>query len=409
MRGTTRITVAALGCVLLARTARLDAQDWPQWRGPDRDGRATGFVVPQNWPDALPRKWQAQVGTGCAAPALVGDRLYVFSRQGGEETVSCLNAGDGTQVWQDKYAAQEVTGPAGRHPGPRGSPAVADGKVVTFGVGGVVSCLDGETGSVLWRKDPFPKAVPRFFTSMSPLIVDGMAIAHVGAADNGALIAFDLNSGDEKWRWAEEGPEYASPVLLTVADTKQIVTMTAQSIVGIGAADGKLLWQLPFPPARRSYNAATPIVQGATVIYAGAGRGTKAVKIEKQDAGFTVTELWSNPDLAPQYNTPVLKDGLLFGLSARGNLFCLDAQTGQTAWTDETRHGRGFAAIVAAGPVMLALPSTSELIAYKADAAAYAELAGIKVADTETYAHLVIAGTRLFVKDQETVAMLTIE
>lgn len=335
MRNTNWMTVAVLGCVLLTRTARLDAQDWPQWRGPGRDGRVTGFVVPQNWPDALPRKWEAQVGTGCATPALVGDRLYVFTRQAEDEVVSCLNAGDGTQVWQDRYAAQTVTGPAGRHPGPRSSPAVADGKVVTFGVGGVVSCLDAATGSVLWRKDPFPNAVPRFFTSMSPLIVDGMVIAYVGAEKNGALIALDLTTG--------------------------------------------------------------------------AGRGTKAVRIEKQDAGFAVTELWSNPDVAPQFNSPVLKDGLLFGLSARGNLFCLNAQTGQTAWMDETRHGRGFAAIVDAGPVMLALPSTSELIAYKPDAAAYTELARIKVADTETYAYPVVAGTRVFVKDQDTVAMLMVE
>ena len=122
-------------------------------------------------------------------------------------------------------------------------------------------------------------------------------------------------------------------------------------------------------------------------------------------------ELWSNPDLAPQFNTPVLKDGLLFGLSARGNLFCINAkdEDGKTAWTDETRHGRGFAAIVDAGSVILALPNTSQLIVFKPDGKKYAELAKIKVADTPTYAHPVVAGKRIFVKDQNTVAMLTLE
>ncbi|GAI36480.1 unnamed protein product, partial [marine sediment metagenome] len=250
-------------------------------------------------------------------------------------------------------------------------------------------------------KDPFPKVVPKFFTAMSPIIVDGMVIAHLGGKGNGAIIAYDLTTGDEKWRWADEGPEYASPALLTVKGTKQIVTLTEKSIVGVGVADGKLLWQLPFVPVRRAYNAATPIVDGQTVIYTGAGRGTKAVKIEKQGDGFTAKELWSNPELAPQFNTPVLKDGLLFGLSDRSNLFCINAKTGQTAWTDSTPRGRGgFAAIVDAGSVILALPSNSELIAFKPSGKEYAELARIKVSDTPTYAQPVIAGNRVFIKDK---------
>jgi outer membrane protein assembly factor BamB len=286
---------------------------------------------------------------------------------------------------------------------------VADGKVVTLGIGGVVSCLDAAKGKVLWRKDPFPKVAPRFFTSMSPIIVDGMAIAHVGGKGKGALIAFDLASGDEKWRWAEEGPEYASPALLTVERTRQIVTLTEKSVVGVGAADGKLLWKLPFAPAGRAYNAATPIVDGQTVIYTGAGRGTRAVKIEKTDEGFTAKELWSNPEVATQFNTPVLKNGLLFGLSNRGNLFCINAKTGKTAWTDATRRGRGFAAMIDAGSVILALPNTSELIALKPSGEEFAQVARIKVADSATYAHPVIAGKRIFVKDQDALTMWTIE
>ncbi len=123
---------------------------------------------------------------------------------------------DGKEVWKDKYAAQAVTGPAARHPGPRSSPAVADGKVVTLGVGGVVSCWD-TSGKLAWRKDPFPKAAPRFFAATSPIIVDGKAIVHVGGQGKGAIIAFDLASGDEKWRWDGEGPDYGSSALMTVA------------------------------------------------------------------------------------------------------------------------------------------------------------------------------------------------
>jgi len=401
--------VVLAGClVALCATCAL-AEDWPQWRGANRDGKAGGFAAPAKWPTELTQKWKTTVGKGIATPALVGDKLYAFTRQGEEEVTMCLKAADGEEVWRDKYAAQAVTGAAGRHPGPRSSPAVANGKVVTLGVGGVVSCLDAASGKMLWRKDPYPKAVPRFFTSCSPIIVDGMAVAQLGTAGNGAIIAFDLATGEEKWKWAVEGPEYASPALLTAGGTKQIVTLTDKNIVAVAAADGKLLWKLPFAPARRAYNAATPIIDGETVIYTGAGRGTNAVKIEKQAGGFTAKELWSNPNLATQYNTPVLKDGLLFGVSKDGNIFCINAKTGQTAWTDTAQYGRGFAATVDAGSAILALPSTSELIVFKPDGKAYSQIAKYKVAETPTYAHPILSGNRIFVKDQESLTMWLVQ
>jgi len=286
---------------------------------------------------------------------------------------------------------------------------VAQGKVVALGIGGVLSCLDAATGKVVWRKDEFPKITPKFYTAMSPILVDGMAVAHLGGEGNGAIMAFDLESGDMKWKWDSEGPSYSSPVLTTVAGTKQLVEMTEKSVVGLAVADGKLLWQVAFPVRGMAYNAATPIVDADTVIYTGQGRGTRAVKIEKQGDGFAAKDLWSNAEIGVQYNTPVLKDGLLYGLSDKDVFFCLDAKTGQTAWTDTIKRGRNFAAIVDAGSVIIALPSNSELTVFKPGNKEYSELARIKVADTPTYAHPVIAGNRIFVKDQNTVAMFTIE
>ena len=401
---------AVMVCVILICASCLFAQDWPQWLGPNRDGKAGGFKAPSQWPNELTQKWKKTVGSGDATPALVGNKLYVFARQGDEEVTLCLDAGSGNEIWIDKYAAQAVTGAARRHPGPRSSPTVMNGKVLTIGVGGVLSCLDAANGKVMWRKDPFPKVVPRFFTSMSPIVVDGMVIAQLGGQGNGAIIAYDLATGNEKWRWSGEGPDYGSPVLLTVAGTKQIVTPTEKSIVGIAVADGKLLWQIPSEPPGRAYNAATPIVDGQTVIYAAKGRGTKAIKIGKQGDSFITKELWSNAELGTQYNTPVLKDGLLFGLSDGGNLFCINAENGQTVWTDEAQHDRGgFTAIVDAGSCLMALPSSSELIVYKPSKSKYEELAKIKVADTPTYAFPVVAGNRIFIKDQESVALLMVQ
>jgi outer membrane protein assembly factor BamB len=402
-------TIAAVaGGMILMSVGQVLGQDWPQWRGPNRDGKVSGFTAPEKWPTTLTEKWRTTVGLGDATPALVGDKLYVFARQGSDEVTLCLNASDGKEVWQNKYSAQAVSGPAARHPGPRSSPTVANGKVVTLGVGGILSCLDAATGKEVWRKDEFPNVVPRFFPGMSPIVVDGMCVAHLGGTGNGAIIAFDLATGEQKWKWAGDVPAYASPVVLTVAGTKQIVAQTEKSLVSLAAADGKRLWQLPAPAQGMVYNSATPIVDGQTVIYTGQGKGTKAVKIEQQADGFAAKELWSNEELGTGFNTPVLKDGLLYGLSQRGNFFCLNAQTGQPAWTDTNKYSN-FGAILDAGSVLLALPEKAGLIAFKPGDKQYEELARIKVSDTPTYAHPVVAGKRLFVKDQETVVLLMLE
>src|ERR1700733_5594867 len=134
------------GCLALFVGSRAFGQDWPQWRGTNRDAKVSGFVVPPTWPKALTQKWKVNVGNGVATPALVGDRLYVFARRDNDEVACCLDATSGKEVWADKYAAKAASGAASQFPGPRSSPTVADGKVVTFGVQGTLSCLDAATG-----------------------------------------------------------------------------------------------------------------------------------------------------------------------------------------------------------------------------------------------------------------------
>ncbi len=410
MKNTSRIMTIAASCLVLAGVSRASGQDWPQWRGANRDAKATGFTPPKTWPKELTQKWKITVGSGDATPALVGDRLYVFTRQEGDEVVSCLDASTGKEVWTDKYAVAAIGGPdAAVHGGPRSSPTVAEGKVVTLGVSGTVSCLDAASGAVKWRKNDYPEAWPRFHTATSPIVADGLCIVQLGKESQGAVVAYDLAKGDEKWKWTDEGPGYASPVLMTVDGTKMIVTLTAKSVAGLALADGKLLWHAPFVPQGMNYNAATPIVDGQTVFYCGSGRGTKAVKIEKQGDSFTATELWSNPENAVQFDSPVLKSGLIFGLSQRGNFFCLDAKTGKTDWTDST-GGRGqFGSVVDAGSVLLGLTAKSTLIAFEPTDKEYTELASIKVANTQTYAYPVLAGNRLFIKDQDSLTLWTID
>jgi len=318
------------------------AQDWPQWRGANRDAR-TGFKAPKTWPKELTQKWKVTVGEGDATPALVGDRLYVFSREEGNEVTRALNAADGKEVWQDKYESLGATGPAQGHSGPRSSPAVANGKVVTVGVRGMISCLDAASGKKLWRKDEF-QAWPNFFPSSSPMIVDGLAVAQLGGRNNGALVAYDLASGDQKWKWSGPSPAYASPALMNLGGTKLIIAQTESKLVAVNAKDGTLAWEEGFSAGAPqvnggggrgmgggNYRAATPIVDGQTIIVA--GRGVKALKLEKDGDKFAAKELWNNPDKSVQFNTPVLKDGKLYGLAGNNEIFCLNAKDGTTAWS----------------------------------------------------------------------------
>jgi outer membrane protein assembly factor BamB len=326
------ITVASL-LTLAAAVPVASAQDWPQWRGPNRDAKAADFKAPKTWPKELTQKWKVAVGDGAATPSLVGDKLYVFSRQGGSEVLRCLDTATGKELWQDKYDALGATGAAASFSGPRCSPTVAEGKVVTFGVRGMLSCLDAETGKVLWRKDDFGGSVPRFFTSASPIVSGGLCVAQVGGGDKGGVVAYDLKTGEEKWRWTGDSPAYASPVLMKVEGTPLVIAETETKLLALNLADGKLAWETPFAVQRQGYNAATPIVDGQTLIYSGSGRGTTAVRLEKSGDTYAAKPLWKNDAISVQFNSPVLKEGMVYGLTAGNDLFCLNAADGKTVWT----------------------------------------------------------------------------
>jgi outer membrane protein assembly factor BamB len=383
------------------------AEDWPQWRGANRDGKTAAFTVPATWPSNATQKWKITVGKGDASPALVGSRLYVFARQETDEVLFCLDAATGNVRWKTNYPANYVvTGPAAPHSGPRSSPVVADGKVCTLGVGGILSCFDAATGAVLWRKESTNDylGVPyRTDSTMSPMVEDGRCIVHIGRSTNGAVVAFDLSTGEPKWKWDGDGPASSSPVIMKVGGRKQLVTLTAKNLVGLDLAEGKLLWQARFEAAQG--NNTTPIVNGQTVIYTGQGKGLLAVRIEAQGDAFAATPLWTNSQFGARFTTPVLKDGLLYGYS--GHLFCADAQTGATLWDQAVPLGQ-TAALVDAGPVLFALGGKGELIAFQ-PGPKYQQLAQYKVADSETWAHPVFSGNRVFIKDNETIASWSIE
>jgi outer membrane protein assembly factor BamB len=418
MRTTHRRAGTLAACALLLGTGSVWTQNWPQWRGPNRDAVATGFTAPRTWPKELEKKWSIPVGQGVATPALVGNKLYAFGYQDGNEVTRCLDAATGKVLWKNEYEARSARGPAQGFPAARSSPAVAMGKVVTFGVQGTLSCLDADKGTVLWRKES-TGGTPGFSTSCSPLLVDGLCVVQVGGdrGSQGAVAAYDLGDGKEKWKWSSDGTKYASPALLDLNGMKVVVVETAGTISALNVADGKLLWSTDFSTR---YNASSPTVEGSVLYYAGSGQPTRAVKLERQGDKIAARELWSTPETSVMYNTPVIKDGLLFGLSQRNEIFCIDTQSGKKLWSHSLGGGGGgggggrrgggrggYGSIVAAGPVLFALTPAAQLVVFKPDREEFKQVASYKVANGGTYAYPIVTSEGVYIKDRDAVTFWT--
>ena len=402
------ISLMTILLIFIASTT-VSSQDWPQFRGINRDGKVTGFKAPATWPKELTQQWKVNIGSGDAGPVMAGGKIYTLSRQGTDEVVLCLDASSGKELWKSTYAAMAVTGPsASAHPGPRSTPAVLNGKLVTFGVSGILSCFDAGTGKLLWRKENPTNAIPQFFTGTSPLITDGMCIIYVGKTNDGQVLALDINTGAEKWKWQGDGPTYSSPSVMTFDGNKLLLMQSEKNLMAFNLADGKLLWQIATPVQRMFYNAPSPFIDGQTIVFSGAGTGSKAVKVEKQGDQFTTKELWANVEAGAKWTTPVLKNGFLFGFTDQKRIYCLNFSTGQTAWLDAAVNS-DFSTIVDCGSVLIGLTSTDNLIVMAPDGKAYTELARYKVSDTPIYGFPIISGSDIYIKDAETLTKFNIK
>lgn len=389
------------------------ATDWPQWRGPNRDGRANGFTLPRTWPKTLREQWKVTVGVGHSSPLLVGDRVYVFARNGEEEVLMALDAASGKELWRSgQKVAYEMNSAATSHgKGPKSTPVFSNNRVYTLGISGHLSCHDARTGKVKWRKDfagQYPNTSPLYGTAMSPVVENNLLIAHVGGHDKGALTAFDADTGRVVWSYEQDGPAYSSPIVAELAGVRQVLTFTQKELIGVEAATGKLLWKLP---AKSSYdtNSVTPVVYKDTLIFSSEGQGITAVRLSRRGATITAEVVWNNKENELYMNSPVLEGSLLFGMSERkkGQFFCIDAETGKTLWQSPGRMGEN-AAIINAEKVLFFLTNDANLIVVPVSAKEYAPLMQYTVATSPTWAHPVIAGNRIFVKDETTLASLSV-
>jgi outer membrane protein assembly factor BamB len=402
------LAAAALSDPLRAQNA---GGDWPQWRGPSRDGTLTTFSEPKSWPEQLTKRWQIEVGSGYATPVVVGNRVYAFSRQQENEVMRAIDAATGKVVWETSYPAPFKMNPAtSRHgPGPKSTPTYADGRLFTLGMSGIVTAFDAATGKQLWQK-PAPPVEPMFHTAQSALVDRGVVILHVGGHNQGALTAFDPATGAVKWSWTGDGPAYGSPIVTTIDGTRQIITFSQENLVGVDAANGQLLWKTPFT-ARSTTNSITPLVYGGrTVIVSGQGKPLTAYTIAKKDNQWTAALAWENPKHSLSFSNAVLAGDAVFSMSAMnsGQFFWADAKTGDTLWTSQPRQA-GNAAIVKAGDLLFVLKDDAQLMVARSRPGGFEPIKTYTVADSATWPAPAVSGNRIFVRDLSTITLWTID
>lgn len=379
------------------------AIDWPQWRGPARDGVLTAPRAP--WPEKLNKAWQVTVGEGHSSPISAAGKLFVFAREGGNEVLTALDPASGKVLWKQSYTAPYKMNPAATShgEGPKSTPLFASGKVFTLGINGILTAWEAASGKTLWRKSN--EASPLYGTATSPTIEDGLLIVFMGGHGSGALTAYDPNTGAEKWKWAGDGPGYSSPVIGTFQGVKQIVTQSQDNVVSVDLKSGALLWKLPYT-TDYTQNAVSPLIDGDTVVISGLNKGITKLKPVKKGTAWEAERVWHTADASFYMNTPVKKGDIAFGLANRnkGMYTALDLKSGKVLWRSNPRQGDN-AAIVLSGDVLLALSSDSELVVAKAGPDKYEELRRYTVRDSPTWAHPLVTEAGVIVKDRTTVAL----
>jgi outer membrane protein assembly factor BamB len=396
--------------------------DWPQWRGPFRTGRVAAEVTSM-WPGTLRRAWSVEVGEGHASPIFSGGRVYVHARRGGDEVVSVLDVKDGGTIWSQRHAVAytPVSAAAGHGAGPKATPLLHQGRLYTFGAGGALSAFDAGTGRLVWRRDfatRFKQARPLFGVAQSPVADGDRIIVHAGGSGGSALLAVDAATGADVWAFTAYDPAYASPMVTTIAEVRQVVTLTEKHVVGVSAADGSLLWSFPFTTVY-DQNAVTPLIHGSLVIVSGIESGVTALRVAKDGARFSAKPAWKSSEASFYMSSPVLalgdrpragwRDTRLIGFSHRqkGQIVALDADSGRLLWASPGRQGESASIVVADG-FALVMTTEGELLVVRYGGDAFAPITRYTVADTPVWAHLAPITGGVLVKDVKTLTLWSV-
>lgn len=394
-----RAFLKPLPFVLLS--SALDAANWPQWRGPARDGKSAEMGLLKRWPASGPKRvWTADgLGAGYSSFAVDGGKLYTQGQRNGRQFLMAFDTSNGSKLWEVENGRQYMDG---RGNGPRGTPTVDNGRVYAISGNGHLICMQAATGKLIWQIDMLSEFGARNISwgiSESPLIDGDRLIATPGGRDAGVVA---LNKSDGSLIWKSEGDRagYSSAVTATLAGVPQYVLLMGSGGVGISASDGKRLWRYT-KVANGTANVATPIVSGDKVFLSSDyGTGCALLEIVPDGAGgVTAEEVYFSREMRNHYSTSVLIDGKLYGYSGR-ILTCMDFAAGTVHWRDRS-VGKGQV-ITAEGLLYL---QSEDGVAGLAEATpeGYREISRFTFgrADYPTWTLPVIADGRFYIRDQD--------
>jgi outer membrane protein assembly factor BamB len=381
--------------------------DWPQWRGPARDGHADA-ALPAKWPEKAPAPlWKTEVGSGQGSPVVAGGRVFVMGRSGTEEACYGLDADTGKVLWKHAEECPFKPADSSAGEGPKSTPTVSGGRVFMFGVAGRLSCftvagkrewsrdLKADFWGVAkdkWGDDAFSTCCG---AASSPLVDAGQVILPVGGKKAGAMAGFDVKTGKTLWRSpSHDRSSYSSPLLATLAGKRQLVGFTGLRMAGFTPGEGKMLWSHDFPQDYEQ-TIITPIIHGDLVILGGKDADLVALKVTEKGAEVA----WKNELLRAYTTSPVAFAGHCVGLNMRGDLVCVDLKTGKTAWIRKLFGNNYHGSLVVAGKRILILTHKGKLHAVAADPAKFVREGVWKVAEPPVWPSLAVAGGRIYVKD----------
>lgn len=344
MRSTHHRALLIVFLILPASAAQSD--DWPQWRGPGRDGvwRETG-IVKKFASGQIPIRWSAKVSSGYSGPTVAGGRVYVTDRltePAQQERVLCFDEQTGESLWTHAYGC--VYSGVGYEAGPRASVTIDDGRAYSLGTMGHLFCLDAATGKVIWQHDgdkEYAIEMPIWGIAASPIVDGDLVIAQIGGQD-ACLVAFDKRSGEERWKALSDRASYSAPILIEQAGRQVLVCWTGDNVVGLDPQSGSVHWQHPFKPTRMVINIATPVVDRNRLFVTSFYDGSLLLELDSRQ--LAVKEVWRRlgPDeqhtdsLHSIISTPVFDGDQIYGVDSYGELRCLEAKTGDRVWENLT-------------------------------------------------------------------------
>ena len=290
--------------------------------------------------------------------------------------------------------------------GPKSTPALADGRLFTLSIAGILTAWDALSGEQLWQRDysdRFEKNHLYWGATTSPLLDGERVIVHFGTDGQGALVALDAASGEQVWSTGSDGPSYASPILVDLHGTRQIVGLNEMSLVGVESKSGRLLWEYHYPQSRSDQNMVTPAFHGVAVLLGGENRGVRALEPLPSGESWTIRESWRQEDVALDMSSAVMNGKFMFGFShyGAGRIFCLDATDGNVLWQGPRRTGDNVTFLSSPGHIF-ALTDSGELKIVRAISDSYEEIASYRVSQTPTWSPPVLLDDGILIKDRQT-------